>query len=102
MISKIEENQRNQIEQIYIVDNIQDNGEDGIQQSPVRPLHHERRVTTVEEQQTMEDLEDSDSNSKDRYLYEIQIRESINEGTRSLILAGSSESMPNNVSESDH
>ena len=50
----------------------------------------------------MEDLEDSDSNSGDRYLYEIQIRESINEGTRSLILAGSSESMPNNVSESDH
>jgi hypothetical protein len=65
-------------------------------------MHHERRVTTVEEQQTMEDLEDGDSNSGNRYLYEIQIRESINEGTGSLILAGSSESMPNNVSESDH
>lgn len=66
-------------------------------------MHHERRVTTVEEQQTMEDLEDADSNSGNRYLYEIQIRESINEGTAgSLILAGSSESLPNNVSESDH
>ena len=51
----------------------------------------------------MEDLEDADSNSGNRYLYEIHIRESINEGTGSLILAGgSSESLPNNVNESDH
>ncbi len=50
----------------------------------------------------MEDLEDAESNSGNRYLYEIQIRESINEGGGSLILAGTSESMPNNVSESDH
>jgi hypothetical protein len=61
IISKIEENQRNQVEQIYIVDNIND--EEIVSLSPVRAdknniIHHERRVTTVEEQQTQEDMED--------------------------------------------
>ncbi len=48
VMSKIEENQRKQIEQIYIVDNI--NEVEEMQQSPIRNVHHERRVTTVEEQ----------------------------------------------------
>ncbi len=50
----------------------------------------------------MEDMEDAESNSVNRDLYQIQIKESINECTGSLMLVGSSESMPNNVSESDH
>ncbi len=61
ILSKIEENQRNQVEQIYIVDNIND--EELVSLSPVRAgnnniINHERRVTTVEEQQTQEDMED--------------------------------------------
>jgi hypothetical protein len=61
ILSKIEENQRNQVEQIYIVDNIND--DEMVSLSPVRTgnnniINHERRVTTVEEQQTQEDMED--------------------------------------------
>jgi hypothetical protein len=63
IMSKIEENQRNQVEQIYIVDNINEVEAEGLGSSPMRghgagALDH--RVTTVEEQQTQEDMEDED------------------------------------------
>jgi hypothetical protein len=65
----------------------------------LRPVttNHERRVTTVEEQQTQEDLEDD---THEHLAEECPYRDDDGHGSCKSDL--SDESMPNNVSESDY
>jgi hypothetical protein len=61
IIQTIEETQRRQAEQVVIIDNINEIEDPSpIEHNRHETYNYEHRVTTVEEQQTQEDLEDAE------------------------------------------
>ncbi|TNV80379.1 hypothetical protein FGO68_gene5925 [Halteria grandinella] len=93
IMDKIQEMQAKQTDRVCIVESIDD----------VRPVQNisplgllsSQRVATVEEQQTQEDLEDEESADRKRQPQQSRILEVQDESS-------SDESMPEDVSESDH